>query len=379
MHRLRKVTAGIAVAAAAALVATAAPALADPPTGSNGKQVVPASYDVVGVGANTDENLFNQLSVDYNATIPAKKHNANHPYFYNFNATKPGSTSTAPTTIVTKAGCPAVTRPNGSTAGLKALDANMFDGKTGHYCIDFARSSSSRSSSAPKAGSGGVLYVEFARDALTWATRSAAHGGSNAPASLTKAQLQGIFTCKTTNWKQVGGNSGAIKVYLPQAGSGTLTSWEKFMGITTLGSCVNQSPEENQGESAQFNSPNAVFIYSIADWVAQKYHSPACGAKPAKGQDQFGCDVTGYLTLDKINNVAPTTSAKVPAINPKFPSGFFRTLYNIVRWTGETKDHIYARLEPFFGAKGFLCTSTIAKTAIVNYGFIPDPHCGATS
>jgi len=381
--RLRKVTAGIAVAAAAAVIATTAPAaLADPPAGSGGKEVVPRSYDVVGVGANTDENLFNQLSADYNKTIPASKHNANHPYFYNFNATAPGSTSAKPTHIVPKTGCPSIVRPNGSTAGLTALDQNQFDGKTGHYCIDFARSSSSRSTKAPKAGPGGVIYVALAKDALTWATRAAKSGGSNAPATLTKAQLQGIFTCKTTNWKQVGGNAGAIKVYLPQTGSGTLSAWEKFMGITVLGSCVNLSLEENQGESAQFNNPNAIFIYSIADWVAQKYHSPFCGAKPKAGQNTFGCDVTGFLALDKIGGVAPTTAAKVPVINPAFPAGFFRTLYDIVRWTAKTPDHIYARLESFFSSKalhGFLCSSPVATKDIENYGFIPTATCGSTS
>jgi ABC-type phosphate transport system substrate-binding protein len=382
MHRLRKLTAAIAAAAATAVVVTAAPALADPPTGSNGKEIVPQSYDVVGVGANTDENLFNQLSADYNKTIPASKHNASHPYFYNFNATAPGSTSAKPTRIVTKAGCASIVRPNGSTAGLNALDNNTFDGTTGHYCIDFGRSSSGRSPKAPKAGPGGVIYVAFAKDAITWATRAAEFGGSNAPASLTKAQLQGIFTCKTTNWKQVGGKPGAIKVYLPQTGSGTLSSWEKFMGITTLGSCVNLSLEENQGQSAQFNNPNAIFIYSIADWIAQKYHSAACGAKPGQGQNEFGCDVTGFLALDKIKGIAPTTSANVPVINPSFPSGFFRTLYDILRWTAKTPDHIYQRLEPFFSSKalhGFLCSSPIATKDIRAYGFIPTATCGSAT
>jgi ABC-type phosphate transport system substrate-binding protein len=382
MQRLKKLTAGIAAAAAAALVVTALPALADPPTGSNGKEIVPQSFDIVGVGANTDEGLFNQLSVDYNKTIPAKKHNANHPFFYNFNATAPGSTSATPTKITTKAGCPIIIRPNGSTAGLTALDQNQFDGKTGHYCIDFARSSSGRSPKAPLAGPGGVIYVALAKDAISWADRAANKGGSNAPASLTLAQLQGIFTCKTTNWNQVGGKNGTIKVFLPQTGSGTLSAWEKFLGITTLGSCVNLSLEENQGESAQFNNPNAIFIYSIADWVAQRFHSPKCGVKPTKTQDQFGCDVTGFLGLGKINGVSAITTAKVPTINPNFPAGFFRTIYDIVRWTAKTPDHIYQRLDPFFGSRarhGFLCSSPIATQDIENYGFIPTATCGSIS
>jgi ABC-type phosphate transport system substrate-binding protein len=373
MRKLTKLFAGATtmVAAAALVATTATSALADPPKG-----VTPQSFDIVGVGSNTTQFVMDQISVDYNKTV--KVHNANHPWFFSWDAVQPGTSGTNPTKIVTKAGCPVITRPNGSTAGLNALDNNTFDGKTGHYCIDFGRSSGGRNPKAPKPGPGGVLYVAFAKDAITWASKA----GSNAPASLTKAQLVNIFTCKTTNWKQVGGKSGAIKVYLPQPGSGTLSTWEKFMGITTLGSCVSQAPEENEGTFAGFNNPNAIFIYSIGAYVAQKYHSAACGAKPKAGQNAFGCNTTGVLGINKISGVSPITTAKVPTINPKFPAGFFRTVYNIVRWTAKTPDHIYQRLGAFFSAKrlkGFMCTSPIATKDIANYGFIPTPTCGSTS
>jgi ABC-type phosphate transport system substrate-binding protein len=357
MHRLRKLLAGATtMAATAALVAgtvtTASAAPNDPPKG-----VTPRIYDIVGVGANTDENLFNQLSGDYNKTIPAKEHGPSHPYLYSFNATVPGSTSTAPTKITPKAGCKAIVRPNGANAGLKALEAAQKVGK--YYCVDFDRSSSGRST-APSS----VTYVTFAKDVITWATRSAAHGGSDAPASLTKIQLQGIFTCKTTNWKTVGGKSGVIKVYLPQPGSGVLSTWEKFMGITKLGKCVSQKPEQNEGTYAGFNSPNAVFIYSVADYVAQKYHKNA-----------FGSNVTGFLGINKISGISPITSAKVPTINPNFPSGFFNTIYNIV----QGRKSIDPRLVPLFGPKGWLCTSATAKKDIVDYGFLADSKCGSLS
>jgi ABC-type phosphate transport system substrate-binding protein len=380
MRKLTKLFAGaLSMAAAAALVAgtvtTASAAPKDPPKG-----ITPQSFDIVGVGSNTTQFVMDQISVDYNKTV--KVHNANHPWFFSWDAVKPGTSGTTPTKISPKAGCPAIVRPNGSTAGLMALDQNQFDGKTGHYCLDFGRSSGGRNPIAPKPGPGGVLYVAFAKDAITWASRAANHGGSDAPGSLTKAQLVSIFTCKDTNWKQVGGKSGAIQVFLPQAGSGTLSTWEKFMGITTLGSCVSQAPEENEGTFAGFNNPNAIFIYSIGAYVAQKFHSAACGKVPAKGQNAFGCNLTGVLGLGKISGVSPITTAKVPVINPNFPAGFFRTVYNIVRWTAKTPDHIYQRLGVFFSARarhGFLCSSPIATRDIENYGFIPTATCGSTS
>ena len=282
MRQLRKLAAGIAVAAAVAMAASAGTALADPPT-SGGKQVVPGTVDVVSVGANTDENLFNALTGSYNATIAHPS--AAHPHVYSFNATLPGSTSTAVQHIEPKIGCSAKTvRPNGSGAGLKALDQNAKAGKTGDYCLDFSRSSSSRSSSAPAPGKGGVSYVALATDAVTYATRDTGATktvpATYAPKTLTVAQLRAIFLCKDTNWKQVGGANAPIKAYLPQISSGTYSFFIKKLGITLQGGCVNVALEENQGLSKQFNSPNAIFIYSVADWIAQKYHSPLAGHKP---------------------------------------------------------------------------------------------------
>jgi ABC-type phosphate transport system substrate-binding protein len=375
MRKLTKLFAGATtVVATAALVATTATsALADPPKG-----VTPQSFDIVGVGSDTITPIMDQLSVNFNATV--KTHNATHPWMFSWDAVPPGSTSSKPTMIMPKAGCSAkTTRPNGSTNGWKALAQNTLDGKTGHYCIDFSRSSGARNPLAPKAGPGGLLWVEFAKDAVTWSTRAASKGGTNAPASLTLAKLQKIFTCKTTNWNQVGGKFGKIKVYLPQNGSGTLATWDKIMGIGNVGSCVSQAPEENEGTYSGFNNPNAVFIYSIGDWVAQRYHSAACGAKPKAGQNLFGCDVTKYLSINKISGISPMTSAKVPVINPKFPVAFFRTVYNVVRWTKSTSDHIPAYLEPLFSKTGFLCHNATAKKEITNYGFINTSACGFTS
>jgi ABC-type phosphate transport system substrate-binding protein len=388
MHRLRRLTAGIAIAATAAIATatvatTGGPALADP-VNSSGKAVTPQSYDIVSVGADTDEFLFDQLSALYDASIPAKDHDAKHPYLYSWDATKPGSTSTAKTTIVSKAGCPAVTRPNGGNAGLTALDNNEADGKTGHYCIDFARTSSGRSSTAPAPGKGGVAYVALAEDAVTYATRDTGATktvpASYAPKSLTKAQLKAIFLCTDSTWGQVGGTAGKpIKAYLPPASAATTTFWLKALGITEPGSCVNQSLEQNQGLSKQFDSPNAIFIYSVGDWIAQKYHSAAPGKKPTAAQNKYGSDQIGYLGLNKIDGVSPITTAKTPTINKAFKAtGFTRTLYDIVRWASTT-DHIPAYLEPILSRTGYFCHNANATKAIKDYGFLPAATCGSAS
>jgi ABC-type phosphate transport system substrate-binding protein len=378
MRKVSKLFVGVAtMATAAALVASSVMSASADPLGPTGKPVVPAAFDIVGVGSNTTQFVLDQISVDYNKTV--KVHNATHPFFYSWDAIKPGTDGTVPTNIVPKKGCATIVRPNGSGAGAKALEANQKTGTS--FCIDFGRSSGGRKPTDPAAGKGGVLFVAFARDAVTWATRAPKFGGTNAPASLTFKQLQGIFTCATKNWSAVGGKPGAIKVYLPQAGSGTLSFWEKTMGITALGACVSQAPEENEGTNKLFNDPNAIFIFSIGSYIAQKFHSPFCNAKPTKTQNQFGCNLTGRLQLMDIAGKAPTTSAKIPVTNPAFPATFYRTLYDIVRW-GATGDHIDGRLDKFFGSKargGFLCSNPAAITAIKNYGFIPTVQCGSGS
>jgi ABC-type phosphate transport system substrate-binding protein len=382
MGKLSRMIAGVAsVAAAAALVAgtvtAASAATNDPPKG-----VTPAAYDIVGVGSNTTEYVMDAFSVAYNKSI--KTHNVSNPFFYSYDAVPAGANPAGKYSIKPKAGCKAITRPNGSTAGVNALDTTQaIKFKGGSYqCVDFARSSGGRKPAYPADKPGGIVFVAFAKDAITWAARSAAKGGTNAPASLTTAQLKAIFTCTDTNWKQVGGKAGPIKVYLPQAGSGTLSTWEKFMGITSLGACVSQAPEENEGTYAGFNNANAIFIWSIGAYVAQKYHDAACGKAPTKTQNQFGCNLTGFTVPEKISGVNPLTSAKVPAINPSFPASYWRTVYNVVKyWTG-TKDHLSPKDEHIFGArseKGYLCSNAAAQTTIKNYGFVPTGLCGSTS
>jgi ABC-type phosphate transport system substrate-binding protein len=287
MRKLSRMMSGIAALAAAATLVAGAVTTASAATNDPPKAVTPAAYDIVGVGSNTTEYVMDQFSVDYNAKV--KTNTVGHPYFYSYDALPEGVNVAGNYKIKPKAGCATILRPDGSGAGVTALgDSQAIKYKGGSYeCIDFARSSGGRKPTNPGDKPGGVVFVAFAKDAITWAARSAAKGGTDAPASLTLPQLKAIFTCKDTNWSQVGGKAGAIKVYLPQAGSGTLSTWEKFMGITTLGSCVSQAPEENEGTYAGFNSPNAVFIYSIGAYVAQKYHSAACGAKPTRLQNAF--------------------------------------------------------------------------------------------
>jgi ABC-type phosphate transport system substrate-binding protein len=372
MRKLTKLLAGAttmaaAVAMLAGTVTTASAAPNDPPKG-----VAPKAYDIVGVGAQTDDALFDQLSLDYNKTIPAKKHNSAHPWLYSFDAT--GSAS-----IRTKAGTKYIDRPNGSKAGILALKANVKDGKS-DFAIDFARSSSGRSSYAAALGVNGEAYVAFARDAITYATRTAKSGGTDAPGNLTTKDLTEIYTCAANarNWKAFGGKNATIEPFLPQSNSGTRSQFLKDINVANPGSCVSDgtgatgSIEENEGTNKLLNNAATIFPFSVGSYVQQAFHSSG------KDKNKFGTDQIGVLGLDKINGIAPLSGKVINhalAVSP-----FGRTLYNVVRSVSKTK--IAPVLVPIFGTRaqhGFLCSSKVAAADITDYGFLTWPTCGSIS
>jgi ABC-type phosphate transport system substrate-binding protein len=372
--RMFRTLVAAAAAAAAAVALTAPAALADPVTGA-GKAVVPKAYDVVGVGADTSQSLFDQLSVDYNAAH--KTHNKTHPWIYSWDATNP-KTQAVGDLIATKSGCKKIARPNGASAGITTLASNIKDPKsTTHFCVDFARSARNRSATDPSKGKGGVLFVALNQDAVTYATQQT----SNAPTNLTTADLTAIYSCSVTNWSKFkGGKSGTIKAYLPPSGSGLRTFFLGVIGVTTPGGCVNSTPEQNEGTNKLLHSANAIFPYSVADYLAQRYHSAACGKKPTKSQNEFGCDQRGTLKLNSINGFKPTVGKGAKqTINPNFSKDFVHTISDVVRYSTTTKDHIPAYLEPFFGRKGYFCSSATAKAASIAYGFLSSPLCGLGS
>jgi ABC-type phosphate transport system substrate-binding protein len=375
--RILRTMVAVAAVAATATALAVAPAMADPVNG-HGKAVTPKVFDIVGVGSNTTEYLIDQLSVDYNAAH-SKKHNATHPWIYSWDAVPPGNPTDQTSTIRTKAGCPKIARPLGSGAGVTTLFDNTKTG--GHFCVDFARSSSYRSSGQPTFGPGGSAFVVLAKDAVTWATNSS----TNAPANLTTADLKGIYgTCTITNWKQVGGKNSKIDPILPQTTSGTRKFFLTQIGggtAITPGPCVNTKlPEENEGTDPVFkNNKNIIVPFSVGSYISQVFHSAACKKKPKSGQNEFGCDAVGHLVLRDLNGKAPTSGKGTrTTINSHFTSVFVRTLYDVVRYDAATSDHVPPLLDAIFGRHGYFCSAT-GKKVIAAYGFKTTPLCGIAS
>jgi ABC-type phosphate transport system substrate-binding protein len=386
LKSLSLIAAGAVFAAGTALVA--GPAMADP-VNSHLKKVTPQYYDIVGVGSDTDDALFDQLAFDYNTSH--KVHNKTHPYIYSFDAVPPANPLNLTSVIKPKAGCSAKTpRPDGSGAGITQFELPA--ATHGHKCIDFARSASFRPSSDPD-NFGKDLYVALAEDAETYTVTA----GGNAPANLTLADLQGIYNCTFTNWDQVGGKNAPIEALIPPSTTGVGKFWLTALGLKAAAACVNENGsvvvQQNEGiDTALFGTnsapnPNVIVPYSVGKYIAQRYHSPKPGKKPTKTQNRFGTDEHGHLVLGSIGGISPTvgtgTATKIN-LNLKKAGNFTRPIYDVVWFAAHTKDHDFIPnyLEPFFAAakgvtvKGWFCASKVAKKAIASYGFLTTPECG---
>jgi ABC-type phosphate transport system substrate-binding protein len=347
-HTAAKLLAAAAIATALT-TAVAGSALADP-------TVTPAAKDIVGAGSDTTQAVVGQFSTDYNAYLTGKG-DTTSPRLYSWDAT--GSAQITP-----KTGASTLNRPNGSSAGISALNS------TTSTTLNFARSSRS-----PQTGDLTTDdFVAMAKDGVSWA----ANGTGNAPADLSTADLVGIYSCTITNWNQIKDETGytgpnaTIKAYLPQASSGTRAFFLKALGggtnSLTPGACVQAyTPEENEGTDAVFQDANAVAPYSAAHYIGQVY-----------GGHTTQTDAPGPLTLRTVDGINPITAGHT--LNPTYTAtNYGRTVYNVVRaadWTGGVP-----ALKTIFGTAGWICLNATAKADLASYGFqtLPLGQCGSVT
>jgi hypothetical protein len=353
------------------------PALADAPS-----RTTPRPGDIVGVGSQTIQALFDQLSLDFNVTRKAPQ-----AHLYSWDGT-------GPSPIVAKKGCRAAHRPSNSLQGILGTSANplgltydLRDSQAPAFCTDFARSDQGPEPGFPP----DLVFAPFGLDGVSYATNRA----SNAPADLTAKELAEIYSCAISNWNQVGGKSGLINAQLPQSGSSTRQFFLIAIGLAVAGPgpCVNNLkgenpgnvPEGNEGLSKFLQGRNTIFPYSIPDWIAQVFHSAKCltesctpvggvVCKPRKGKNLFSCDVHGTMVLRDINRTSPTLIInKSTRLNPKFTPAFVRYVSVVVREAPKEPDLIPAYLQKLFGPKGWLFDSKTAAHDICAYGFAPIP------
>jgi ABC-type phosphate transport system substrate-binding protein len=333
-HLVQKAVVG--AVAALAMAITVSPAHADP-------GFAPAPTDIVGVGSDTTQDYVNALAKAYNSKTPSPAAK-----LASWDATPKGST------ITPKSGCTPIQRPDGSSAGIKAL-LNDTSG-----CLDFARSSRAKK---PDGSENALAFFAFGRDGVTWASQAR----TNAPQNLTKTQLSRIYRCspQARTWNQVRGRTTQqIRPYLPQVGSGTRAFFLGAIGLTDaqVGSCVNQTIQENDGKALP-NNANVIEPYSIAKFIAQRY--------------RHHNDRSGTVALHQIAGVTPIVGTKPvdKRINSAFPADFLRLVFNVVKKNNDGT--VAPKYTGVFAKGGFACS----KPAIVaDYGFLAlGAGCGAQS
>jgi hypothetical protein len=355
MLRKNKVRLGaiVAVVASATLLG-AITANADPAANS-----YPA---LAGVGSDTIQDVMNGMS----SVIPA---------IGSYDATAPvGSTNT--TTITTRSGGVAFTRPNGSGAGQNALSASIdgsaYNGVVITGDVDFARSSSGPSSSFPGTQ---LTFIPFARDAVSYAVNEASDfprdipEGSAAAAATnpTALTLWNIYHCTATTYTDSNTNPVTIIPLLPQSGSGTRKFWDSTFGLTegSLPACVtdlNGTVEEHNGSA--LTGPGDIMPFSISQYIAQGNWQ----GLPSTVQERRHAAALG--SIDGITPYQITGGTVVQ--NPNFEIN--RLVYNVVATSRLTDPTIKAT---FVGSTSAVCSAT---NIIKEYGFSTiGTLCGTTN
>jgi hypothetical protein len=381
------------------VLAQTTPALADPTEG------------LVAVGSDTIQDVDNAFATNLNGNALGS-YNATNP------ATNTGGEDITPVDGTSGTNC-AYIRPNGSGAGVAALQYSLGDHSTavvnaltpalnashpdlpGAGCVDIARSSSAPSNGG-YAGTDAIQYIPFALDGVTGATGPAAsqpadtfvvNGVTVSPLAtnltdvdeFTVANLTTLYhDCQpvtlpdgTTYWPKNGvtaqpAGSKVIDLYVPQAGSGTRKFWGQKLGNFPTGAgalpqCVfdtiqggavtGVSVEEHDG-TAVATDVNGYAPFSIAQWIAQR------GGHNERRHDA----VIHSLATDTLN---PPTEVS-PFSNGNPATGTLNTSFPLTRqvFSVASQARILSTTDPLHGllvgTSSQVCNS---KSTILAFGF----------
>jgi ABC-type phosphate transport system substrate-binding protein len=355
--RIRQKLACVIGAVAMGTTLAAAPAPADPPPG-----VTPATNDIVGVGDFNTDAVMNALSAAYNATTPTPANK-----LYSWDALP------QPSTITPKQGCSPILRPDGSGAGIIALQNDT----TG--CVDFARSSF-----MPNPPPANLKFVRFAKDAVSYlGTKTST---SHVVNGLSLANLHDIYTCALNNWNQFGGPTAPIIPILPQANSGTRAFFLAAIGVSVPGACVingvrsgtttviedSDARELSLALAPGQSADNALIPFSAANYIWYGTLPPT----PPPSDPRRGTAAI-HSVRDSMGTVVSPISGTAPneILNTTFASTLLvRSVFNVVKLVGGA---VPAKFSPIFSQRGYLC-SAAGQNIVARFGFakIPLLLCG---
>jgi ABC-type phosphate transport system substrate-binding protein len=342
----------------------------------------PAPGYLTMVGSNTTQEVMGAVAAAFNGSPTAVSENAKATNIY---AQPAGAGTAAPSDANCNGGAPITyiqganptasqrTAPNGSKAGKAALATSVSNGDS---CVSVARSSSPGSST----DTAGTQAYGYAVDAVSWATSLK----GNAPHNLSMTQLEGIYDCKYTDWKQVGGKNAHIYRYYPQNGSGSGSFFASVLGFDPrilggINTCTTPAVQIEENEAAQILGPkivkNAVMVFSSGAWIAQAngvdpnlrngfvLHTINKKANPVSKLKNGTYQPSALVVQGNVepSDYAPTSNTAVQGI---------RDLFNFMN----TNSVDYKAASSFVGASSALCTGKDAAI-VKKYGFAPLTKC----
>lgn len=346
---------------------------------------------LIGAGSDTIQFVDGALAKAYNATNPTAPMASLSACYEPGSTQADGKTVTPGSTIQTSC-----TYPTGAkypfTQGGKALGsigagtsgdgANLLD-KSGVTTtnVAFARTS------GPKDQTNLALYP-FALDQVVAVVSN--NVPSNAPASLTRAELYGIYAGDYTNWDQLGGKNAPIHAYYPyNPSSGTLAAFYgqldlespqgtaagagvivpsngtpsatgSFVSNTAVASSKLVANGEAGGQIVEHdpaaieNDPDAVAPFSYSRIIMDETKAGDPTSSPIKA---LGGWVLDRAVFNEVRDYNTTPSTALQGVNPNWIAND--------PTTSTSPDNIVNSL---FGASGYLCGSDAAKT-MEAYGF----------
>ena len=333
--------AGVALSLTVGGVAYADP---NPTPGTPPAGVAPIDV-VAGVGADAFAEAGNYIASGFNGQSATKK-------MASYDAINP-VTGAAGENITTKPGC-TLARPNGANAGLSAIKLDqMSTVDPNAYCIDYVRASRAKATNGTE---NMLTFYALGKDAVTWVGVSNAYAPTT-PLSL--AQLKGIFECSITDWSQVGGQAGAIHLYLPPTTAATRSFFLGIIGSSDTAvqaGCGSNFTPTQQNDGTRLNAdPQAIVMYGTSKYASQFNGAPG-------SPDNRGGTILGQVNdtiKPLVNQTVNGTTYKVT--NQNFAT--VRLLFDAVRTTAP------AYVTNIFDPNGYVCTNQ--DSLLVPFGIKP--------
>jgi hypothetical protein len=384
--------------AAVATVALAASLVASSSAHADPKQL----GALIGVGSDTTQDVVNAFAGFAGATTPPTVAGTNYVplqssvasgqrQLVSFDAVPAG------TCITTKTGAPSFARPNGSSAGRRALSRSLDGTGYGSAACGGVKDVSglvnfARSSAGPAAGDTGTVltYIPFGRDGVSFAYYKASAG---APVTdLTRAQLTTLFSVGATTI-----NGVRILACGIQTSSGTYAFWNTAANVSAAQEAIGTNEcnnllgvgiraEENtpldlktRGDAAELAVPGTEVIigFSAANYIGKSNGAQAGGITAGVGIGGISDNGSAVNLGSPVVGIAPNMTP-----NPGFYNDgtFGRRVYNVVATSllgGLPASNADVKTM-FVGAASAVC-SAAADTTVQKFGFILAPDCGDTT